>query len=114
MTDNLTEATVKEQLIMLKDQTRRLGVLHEAQVLQLKMVPWGFWPTVKSFEVLPDLEKHDMVFELKLNGKKPDDFNEQCEKVNQWIKWLLGDEWIVRVRLKGKQVFRAGPAIRVK
>ncbi len=114
MSNNITEASLEEQLVLLKDWTRRMGVLHEAQILQLKTAPWGYFPTVKSFEVYPDLEKHDILFELKLDGKKPADFKNQCERVDNWIKWLLGDEWIVRVKVLKKQVFRSGPIVRTK
>jgi hypothetical protein len=102
---NLVEASKQEQLMMLRDLTRRMEVLHDAQVLQLKMWPRTLFE-VKPPEIGVDFATKTVHYTLK-SLKKPKvygDAKKRCLVMIGWIKWLLGDDWTVTITLDGKQL----------
>lgn len=113
MTTNLVNPDQEKQLLMLKDLTRRMGVLHEAQVLQLKMWPMTLFTHAKKTEERVNLESKEIDYDiLQTKGKKPSDLKERFEALNEWTKWLLGDDWVVRVRERGKLLYRNGRTVK--
>jgi len=58
----------EEQLLLLRDLTKRLGVIHEAQKLQLQYYPVVLFQKAKSFESRIDLEKKDVLFVIQQKG----------------------------------------------
>jgi hypothetical protein len=97
-----------EQLLLLRSMTERTGILHEAQLLQLKMYPIAMITNSKSAEIKVDIEGKVIDFFLKLDKKKNAELEIQCERVSEAVKWLLGPDWLVRVRVRDKVIFR-GP-----
>jgi len=95
-----------EQLLLLRAMTERTGVLHEAQILQLKMYPIAMITSSKSAEIKIDIEGKSVDFQLKLDKKKNPDLEKQCEMVSDAVKWLLGPEWLVRLRVREKTIYR--------
>jgi hypothetical protein len=113
MNPNIASPDQESQLLMLKDLTKRMGVLHEAQVLQLKMWPLTLFTHAKKTEERVNLETKEIDFDiLQTKGKKPTDLKERFEALDKWTRWLLGDDWVVRVRERGKVIFRKGRTVR--
>lgn len=96
----------KEELMRLKDLTMMTGELSEVQILQLKM-----WPRVilgaTAAEVEFDANERSLTAILGrvshkavTEGSKEDFkilFDRRMEKFNQAVKWLLGDDYTVRI-----------------
>lgn len=96
----------KEELMRLKDLTMMTGELSEVQVMQLKM-----WPRIilgataaevefdaneRSISVILQRVNHKSITE----GSSEDFmvlFKRRMQKFDQAVKWLLGDEYTVRV-----------------
>jgi hypothetical protein len=98
-----------EKLYRLREVTRTTGILHEIQVLQLKMWPLVFTNATES-ECEFNFETKAIVFDLKkLKGKRPENFKERLEHLTKATQQLLGDEYAVVINVNGKKVFH-GPA----
>lgn len=98
----------EEQLMLLKDLTERTGILHEAQILQLKMYPLVIFQNAKEVRLELDIEKKELHFVSKFKIGNPKDFKVKCEQLESYVKWLLGTNWIVRVKdTKDKQLWRS-------
>jgi hypothetical protein len=98
-----------EQLMLLKDLTRRTGLIYEAQVLQLKYWPMLALTHAKSSEVRLNVEKRVCEFFARIDskGKAPDDLADRLARLDEAVKWLLGDEWLVKVKLGKKIIYRS-------
>lgn len=123
MSDDLFEGTpenVKQMLLRAKDQTRRTGVLVEAQVLQLRL-----WPRVVFKDVLDviidplDIEGKTVNYVLRVKTPpKGKDLEKRIQVLEQSIHWLLGDDWgfVIKTRQKkggpGKLLHRGSHAER--
>lgn len=98
-----------EKLFQLRELTRSTGILHELQVVQLKM-----WPLVFTNATEAACEFHydtkTVVFHLgKLAGKRPKNFQARLEHLTKATQQLLGDEYAVLINVDGKEAFH-GPA----
>lgn len=92
--------------MLLRALTESTGILHDAQVLQLKMYPLFYIEHARSAEVHVNLEDKEVDFYVKVKGKEPANFDAKCEELNKAVKWLLGPAWLVRVRIREKVVYR--------
>jgi hypothetical protein len=108
------EVEHEKQLLLLRDITRRMGVIHEAQQLQLKMWPIVLFTHAKKCETRVNVDAKEVDFViLQTKGAKPD--MEQCfAHLDDWTKWLLGPEWLVRVKLRDKLIYRGQREIKRK
>lgn len=114
------EKNVREQVLALKQITETTGVLHEAQLTQLKI--WGpvLIAHAKDMEIgvaLPWTENEgtdkevyhdDRVVEFRvksIRGKPPKNLKKRLKILDGSIKDLLGDRFVTRVTLKGKVIF---------
>jgi hypothetical protein len=112
MKPNIADASQEEQLLMLKGLTRSMGVLHEAQVLQLKMWPLVLFTHARKCEERVNLETREIDFViLQTKGEAPKDLEARMEALVGWTKWLLGDDWMVKVKLRNKTLLRRGPEL---
>lgn len=102
------DASFQEQLVLLRDLTRTTGVLHDAQVLQLKLWPLVAVPHATASEFVFNWEDKEIDFRMKVKGKAPKDLQKRLESLDESVKFLLGDDYLVRVRFQGKVVYR-GP-----
>lgn len=97
----------EKQLLLLRDLTQRMGVIHDAQQLQLKMWPIVLFTHGQKFEEHVNVEEKEVDFIiLQTKGKKPTDLDERFKALNDWTKWLLGDDWLIRVKLRDKVLYR--------
>lgn len=96
----------KAQLLRLKDLTRRTGVVAETQVLQLKLWPYMLFNIVgnDAEAKLDPYEKH-VSWDLRLKGKPPagKDLKARGETLESWLRTLLGDEWLLDIRVRQKK-----------
>ena len=114
MKPNIASASQEEQLLLLRDMTSRLGVLHDAQVLQLRMWPLVLFSNLKKCEEHVNIEGKVVEFHfLQTKGKYPKDMKARFEAMADWTKWLLGHDWVVRVKERGKLIFRRGAELNV-
>ena len=98
--------TMKEQLAYLKGMTLRLGSIHEAQALQLKLWP-RLIPGIDESEARVDVEKQSVRFVC--TGKKfrkTKKVSEFLVNIDRWVKKLLWDSTFVVFEVNGKEVFR--------
>lgn len=109
MTITLKAKEMWEQLLLLRDLTEKTGALHEAQVLQLKLWPltvFDKYATGSEFHF--SWEKHEVDFHLSTSSKykPPADMDKRLVILDTEVKGLLGDTYLVRVRVRGKVIFR--------
>jgi hypothetical protein len=96
-----------EQLILLRDLTAKTGILHEAQVQQLRL-----WPLMLTHATKVDLffnpSEKIIIFELgQAKGPKPKDLKKNIHILSSWTKFLLGEHYKVSVLLDGKHLLKA-------
>jgi hypothetical protein len=101
-----------EQVHAMRDLSRITGALSDVQILNLKMWALLAAPHADRAEVTWDCATKDIDIELKLAKKKkePPEFDNLLGGLDRSIKDLLGHDWLVRVRVRNKVVFR-GPRI---
>lgn len=105
MASNATDATVHEQLLLLRDMTQRTGVLHEAQKLQLSIWPRIAIAHCHVSEVEPKIE-HDedgrvtsktLIVRAWTRGPAPKDLDQCVHRLKTWIVELLGNGWEIKI-----------------
>lgn len=112
----IAQASIPQQLQMLKEQTRLTGALHEAQVLQLKLWPLVVFQNAISSQFTWDPDKKVVIFTIShpaMRAKKApklDWWKERVTKLNEWVQVLLGDEWMIQV-VAGKKTFNGSRKI---
>jgi len=105
----------EKQLLLLRDLTQRMGVIHDAQQLQLKMWPIVLFTHGQKFEEHVNVKEKEVDFIiLQTKGKKPADMDKRFAALNEWTKWLLGPDWLVRVKLRDKLIYRGRRDVQVK
>ncbi len=102
-----SEMSVQEQILALKMMTAQTGVLHEAQVLQLKLWPWTVFPKeITSYEigVQPDPDKKYLEYRMIGHDKIKALPKKGVVLLQSWVKNLLGQDWTVVVKFNGSEV----------
>lgn len=97
-----------EQLALLRGVTGGGAFLHEAQVLQLRIWPLLAAQHADSSDFIFDPEKKTIDFYLKISkGKKAaPDFEDKLDGLDRSVRSMLGDEWLIRVRVQNKVIYR--------
>lgn len=100
MLDNPTSSPdVGTQLILLKGITKLTGALHEAQIQHLKHWPYAVQQKgLTGFEINVDQDSLVVLYFLQVKGKASKDIS----RLVPWVKWLLGDEWEVKINVNGQ------------
>lgn len=100
--------TKEEQLMQLKAMTVRLGVIHEAQALQLKMWPLLI-PNIGEAESKVDVETKTVIMVCKTaKGKKFRNTSKVkmlCENIDKWVKLILWNETALSIVVDGKTIY---------
>ncbi len=102
-----------EQLMLLKETTRRTQVLHEAQVLQLRMWPRVFFSKSTNSEFAVDFEKKRIVFTVTVSRKADPKLGKglatpaAATLLDECVKQLLGADWDVEVKVGSGKSFRS-------
>lgn len=94
------------QLMWLRDLTRRTGVLHEAQVLQIKLYPHTVSKAIRNVEATVDMKKKVVTYTCDVT-KREADFKKRTQMLGKCICELLGDEWQTVVKA-GAVTYKVG------
>lgn len=89
--------SLSQELLALRDLTKRTGILYEAQVVNLKYWPYVLF-AISDHQILPDDQKRILTFNLKFTKKKPKNLKELCYTLERWCWNILGEEWQVKMR----------------
>lgn len=102
--DNLTDSSDSFKTIMLlRDLLARTGGLHQIQVNQLQYYPLIVLPHATKASFGFDFEKKEIIFFIKeTKGPAPKDLDKRLDLLVKFTKTLLGEEYRVRVLIKGK------------
>jgi hypothetical protein len=87
---------LKATLVRLKDLTRRTGILHEAQVVQLEHWPHVLF-NISEHETGVDSDQRVITFVLAIKGKASKENHKHSKRLEAWVWSLLGDEWMTKV-----------------
>lgn len=98
----------QDQLVALRGLTALMGVLHEAQVLQLKLwgavafahVPKGKW------EVRVDMDARTVTYVLPRRKRAPAQLPKLVAALDRSVHWLLGDEWALHITENNQAVYQ--------
>lgn len=94
-----------EQLLMLKAVTLRLGVLHEAQALQLKLWPLAALPSITKSVAKVDVESKTVFFECEASSlRATKKLAQGCAALESWVRFMLWDDTTVFIKINGRQV----------
>lgn len=94
---NEEEVNVASQLLALRDFAAKYGVLHDAQILQLKLWPRVAFPhsTADTVAEVSLIEK--MVTVKVVSTRKTNKTKTRALMLTRNIRWMLGNEWSVDV-----------------
>lgn len=93
-----SETELESKLALLRTLTETTGVLHEAQVLQLKYWPWILFTHIADSVAEVDLERRTVNFRLTIgDDDPPQDLDKRYRVMDEWVKSLLGDRWYIRI-----------------
>lgn len=103
-------SSIEQQLVQLRDLTQNEGCLHDGQILQL-----SYWTkiAVEGIKSDPsfafDLENELLEIRIdKLNLKKKTKlFNKKLDVLSANIKWLLGEQFTVCIRVGKKAIYKS-------
>ena len=107
-----SDLTWEQQLIMLRAMSERMGVMHEAQVLQLRLWPFSVDPNLphKGQEIRVDLEAGTVHY-VWVDSDRPDDwtpdkrYQDRLKILDRWTRWMLGSKFKVQVDLNNVTIF---------
>lgn len=98
------EASLKEQLDLLRGMTIRTGSIHEAQALQLKMWPLLI-PGVKKATASVDAERKIVTFNCESKGRTTNKVKLTCKNIDNWVKQLLWPETTVLIKINNNVIY---------
>lgn len=100
------EKELLDQLAVMRETTRRTGVLFEAQVLQLQNFPWVIFDNIDKLEVQFNHEQKILQYVLKMENKKISKPKDRFKYLCTWVKELLGYEYTCRIVINEKVVYK--------
>jgi hypothetical protein len=98
------EADLEQQLKLLRAMTEEYGCIHDAQAYQLKRYPFAL-SNVTSAEVHVSVIDHKVEFVIATKGKARNE-KAACQFIDNCVKTLLGDTWLVNIKTKTKTLYR--------
>jgi hypothetical protein len=106
-----------QQLIVLQDMTRRLGVIHEAQTLQIKLWPVAVDPGLVGSDCRLDVDGKRMVY-VWVDPKKPHDWKPRGAYLkrlqhlaNSVKRFLFGADWYFEVQMNGATIYTSAAGV---
>lgn len=103
--------SIPQQLLLARDMTRRLHILHDAQVLQLKACPYAVDPEIDDNKFQVDIEKKTLVFAWarKNKPKVNSAYTFRLKCLVDIIDMMLGEDWSVTIKVNGKKIYERTP-----
>jgi hypothetical protein len=116
-----SEQDVRAQLLVLRDLFRMSGIVHEAQRLQLQLLPRVVIAhSVKSEAMIkftpekPDAERYVRI-KVQVKGKEPKNLSTALKHLDEWVKFIVGSDFEVRIEYGDKKyVGKAKPYGRIE
>jgi len=100
--------TTKEQLMQLKAMTVRLGSIHEAQALQLKMWPL-LLPNISKSVAKIDVETKTVIMNCVTQKdkkfRKTKKVENLCKHIETWTRAILWNETAVSIVVDGETIY---------
>ena len=95
----------KAQLLRAKDMTRRTGTLVEAQTLQLRLWPQVVFKDVLDVTIDPlDVDGKTVNYLIRMSKPpKGKDLAKRVAALEDWLRSLLGDDWMLVVKTRQKK-----------
>jgi len=93
----MSDDKLSPELLSLRDLTRRTGILHDAQVTNLKYWPYVLFE-ISDNQILPDDLRRVLIFNLRFTKKKPKNVKDLSRTLEKWCWAILGEEYQIRVR----------------
>jgi len=102
----MTTVSLKEQLMHLRNLTIRFGVLHEAQILQLRNYPLLI-PGVEKAQTKIDTEKHIVTYECLTSKKfrKSKKVKEAFSAIKIWTQTLIWEDTVIEIRVNDRDIY---------
>ena len=97
---------VAEALLALREQTRKTGILYPEQEQQLKYWPMIIDPAIVGCETRFSYEKSEVEYAMKAKGKLGANVKEKWPQLDEWTKFLFGNEYSVKIKVNDKTEFR--------
>jgi hypothetical protein len=96
----------ESQLAMLRQLTKRTGVVHEAQVMHLRLWPFSVDPELTRAVAKVDLDKRVVNYEWedpdKREGWRPDrQYLTRVDRLLESVRFLLGEGWELTIKMNG-------------
>jgi hypothetical protein len=105
MTTKKEELTMQQQLGLLKDLTVRMGMIHEAQTIQLKHWPL-LVPNVDKAKAEVDVERKLVIYTCEAQKfRKTKKVKLYFENIDAWTKTLLWDDTTVQFMINGDLLY---------
>ena len=97
-----------EQLLILRATTERLGILHEAQCVQLRAWPIALFPHIIGCEAQVNIETKTINFKLQYNKnlKPPTDVSKRYKLLDNSVKDMLGPAWLIKIKQDNEILYR--------
>lgn len=90
--------TPTQQMLMLRDMTERLGVLHEAQVLQIKLMPHAVDPGLTKSEASVDVEGKSITYTWERPEWNPDKgYLARLRGLADAVELFFGPAWHIKI-----------------
>lgn len=97
---------IEKQLLSLRVITEQFGVMHEAQILQIRLWPHSIDPKLESSVANIDVENAEIFYQWKSNTKKIDKkYLNRLEELHNSMCRFFGDGWRLRVDVNGTVVY---------
>ena len=103
----MSSISFKDQLLHLKAMTERIGVIHEAQTLQLRNYPLLI-PGIKTAETTINIDQKIVKFDCQSIAKTFRNTKKvkiALDHIYEWVKMVVWTESTLEVYVNGKAVF---------
>ena len=101
------KVSLKQQLMYLKGMTDRIGVLHEAQIVQIRNYPRTI-PNIKSAETTIDVDKHIVTYNCESETaqfRRTKKVKIAIENITTWIRTVAWTDSVIEIKVNGKSVY---------
>lgn len=103
----MNKVTIREQLGYLKSMTERLGVIHEAQAVQIRNYP-KLLPNIKNAEARVSIDNRTIVYVCDSEStpfRKTKLFKTSMKNIVKWIRVVVWDDTTVELIVNGKSIY---------
>lgn len=103
----MSQLSIKEQLMQLKQLTLRLGVIHEAQTVQLRNYPLLI-PNIKKATLDLDVERHIVHYTCSSESgkfRRTKKAKDMISNILIWTRTIIWEDTIIEIIVDGKLIY---------